>query len=198
MKKVFLLMMGVMFLSGAVVAKTDIATGKDKNTENLELAKRATADVLEGLKSKLTEQMALNLVNSVGYCHDKAITLTKDFSKNHPQVTEIKRTSLKIRNEINKPDDKELKVLKEWDELSKKGKALPEYTSEMISKDEFRYYKPLKVTAMCMSCHGQPTGNVDAAIKAKYPNDKAFGYKEGEFRGLIRVSLKPINLSQPN
>jgi hypothetical protein len=198
MKKIYLLILNSLFMSAAVLAKVESTSNKDKTVQNIELAKRATSDVLDGLKSKLTEQMALNLVTSVGYCHDKAITLTKDFSKNHPQVTEIKRTSLKIRNEINKPDDKELKVLKEWEELSKTGKALPEYTSEMISKDEFRYYKPLKVTAMCMSCHGQPTGNVDAAIKSKYPNDKAFGYKEGDFRGLIRVSLKPINLSQPN
>jgi hypothetical protein len=166
-----------------------------QETQNVEAAKKAASDVVEGLKGKLSEQMAKNLVNSVEYCHDKAITLTKDFSTSHPQVTEIKRTSLKIRNPINAPDKLEKKMLEKWDKMAKAGKDLPEYEFDKISENEFRYYKPLKVTNMCLTCHGQPAKDLSATIKAKYPKDKATGYKEGEFRGLIRVSVKPINLS---
>lgn len=167
-----------------------------QETQNVEAAKKAAGEVVEGIKGKLSEQMAKNLVNSVEYCHDKAITLTKDFTASHPQVTEIKRTSLKIRNSINAPDKLEKKMLEKWDKMAKAGKDLPEYEFDKISENEFRYYKPLKVANMCLTCHGQPAGDLSAAIKAKYPKDKAIGYKEGEFRGLIRVSVKPINLSQ--
>lgn len=197
--KTYLKILASLVLGISVVAVASAEEEEKKaliqETQNVEAAKKAASDVVDGLKGKLSEQMAKNLVNSVEYCHDKAITLTKDFTASHPQVIEIKRTSLRIRNPSNAPDKLEKKMLEKWDKIAKAGKELPEYEFDKVSENEFRYYKPLKVATMCLTCHGQPAKDLSTTIKAKYPNDKALGYKEGDFRGLIRVSVKPINLS---
>ncbi|MEQ1877348.1 MAG: DUF3365 domain-containing protein [Bdellovibrionia bacterium] len=172
-------------LFAILLISTPSFAGKEAEGE-----KAATA-VLKGIRGKLTEEMAKNLVNSVGYCHENAIVLTEKFWQEYPRVTSVKRTSLKIRNGKNQPDERELKVLKEWQKLKDGGKPLPPFVFEEISTNEVRYYKPLTVEKMCLTCHGQPTGDLAKAIQTKYPQDKAIGYKDGEFRGLIRVSFKP-------
>jgi cytochrome c len=47
---------------------------------------------------------------------------------------------------------------------------------------------------LCLNCHGEPGKQINEAtfnaIKAKYPKDKAMGYKEGDFRGLWVVKVR--------
>jgi hypothetical protein len=158
-------------------------------------AEKAAMSVMKGIRQKLNQEMAKNLVNSIEFCHEKAIPLTTDFFKEHERVTEVKRTSLKIRNPANMPDAREQAVLNAWAKMDSKKQKLPPFEMESVSENEIRYYKPLRVEAMCLTCHGTPSGELAAAIKKKYPDDKATGFKEGDLRGLIRVSLKPLKVS---
>jgi hypothetical protein len=183
-----------LFLVCASLCINVFAQSKKAEAPEITSGQNAAGAVIEGLKSKLTEQMAINLVGSVTYCHEKAITLTKDFTISNPQVIEVKRTSLKIRNPKNIPDKMEEKVLHEWQKLADSGKPLPEFYLEKVSGDEVRFYKPLKIANLCLTCHGNPSGELLSVLKSKYPQDKALGYKEGELRGLIRVSLRPIHV----
>jgi len=61
----------------------------------------------------------------------------------------------------------------------------------------YRYYFPLKVLKLCLTCHGTPGKDIKPevyeAIKRKYPEDKAIGYREGDFRGVVRVEI-PVDL----
>lgn len=168
----------------------DAALDKQKDEEGMKLGEEASQKVIDGIRTKLTKEMAKNLVGSIGYCHENAIPLTTKSEKKNSQVIEIKRTSLKLRNHNNMPDAAEEKLLKEW---AKKG--APEFALEWVSEKEFRYYRPLKVQAMCLTCHGKPDGELKNAILKKYPMDDATGYKEGDLRGLIRVSIKPKTIS---
>lgn len=158
---------------------------------------KAAMAVLKGIRGKLTEEMAKDLVKSVEFCHESAIPLTEKYWQEYRRVTSVKRTSLKIRNPKNKPDSYEKKLLLTWQKMKKEGRPLPPFHLETISSDEVRYYKPLTIEAMCLTCHGQPSGDLAKTIQLKYPMDKAIGYKEGDFRGLIRISLKPEKISQP-
>ncbi len=172
-------------------AATGPETEMPISPETLKLAEKAALKTLQSLQNQLSEQMAKNLVTSIEYCHENAIPLTDDFRRDNPAVTAIKRTSLRLRNLKNKPTADEEAILKKWEALVAKGKPVPDFESKVFSADEVRYYKPLRVQAMCLTCHGQPGGELAQAIKSKFPMDRATGYKEGEFRGLIRISVKP-------
>ncbi len=187
MKTLKLLILIVAAYSHPAIAQT--------KTPDSDAADQAAMSVLKGIRQKLTQEMAKDLVNSIEFCHEKAIPLTSDFFKEHERVIGVKRTSLKIRNSANAPDERENAVLKAWAKVESKKQKLPPFEIETVSENEIRFYKPLRVEAMCLTCHGQPSGDLRAAIKNKYPNDKATGFKEGDLRGLIRVSLKPTKVS---
>ena len=188
--KEFILM--VVLLSGPVLAN------EQDNKAYAEEGEKAAIAVLKELRSRLTEKMAVDLVGSVEYCHEKAIPLTQASSSKSPQVIEVRRTSLRVRNPANKPDAREIAMLKEWQKLEAAGKPLPSFALEPVSENEIRYYRPLKIETMCLTCHGAPSGELAKTIRTKYPQDKATGYKEGELRGLIRVTLKPQKIATPN
>lgn len=90
---------------------------------------------------------------------------------------EIKQTTFKPRNEYNKPDDYELKVMNGF--LQSKPKT---GTGEQVGGN-YRYLHPLYIAEPCLACHGDPKGEIDIAGKPKE------GYKVGDLRGAISVVL---------
>ena len=59
--------------------------------------------------------------------------------------------------------------------------------------DIIKYYKPMFVQNKCLLCHGDNNTRmpeVSKRIEKLYPDDLAIGYKEGDFRGLIRVEMQ--------
>ena len=57
--------------------------------------------------------------------------------------------------------------------------------------------KPIYVDAACLQCHGNEEKVKPAMrlfLKRKYPFDEAFGYKEGELRGGISLTISFKNL----
>jgi len=57
----------------------------------------------------------------------------------------------------------------------------------------YRYTQPLFVKKACLRCHGDPADAPPEVIE-KYGDQKAFGYKVGDVRGIISVKLPDINL----
>ncbi len=86
------------------------------------------------------------------------------------------------RNPKNEPTPFELEILKELES----GK-IPEKV--VISKDEVRYFKPIKLTKECLFCHGDPKGKVDPT------GGRLEGWKEGEIHGAFEIisSMKEVN-----
>ncbi len=52
--------------------------------------------------------------------------------------------------------------------------------------------KPIYAEKACLNCHGEKN-KIKPAIRQflerKYPNDQAFGYKEGDIRGGISIII---------
>lgn len=67
-----------------------------------------------------------------------------------------------------------------------KDKGLAEISDEVNrdGKRFVRYAKPIYVEKSCLACHGEKDAR-PAFIVEKYPEDKAYGFKEGDFRGVI-------------
>jgi methyl-accepting chemotaxis protein len=86
------------------------------------------------------------------------------------------------RNPKNEPTPFELEVLKELES----GKIAEKV---VITRDEVRYFKPIKLTKECLFCHGDPKGKTDPT------GGKLEGWKEGEIHGAFEIisSMAEVN-----
>lgn len=132
---------------------------------------------------------------AVNVCNLRAAPITKIISNVTNRKVVIKRTSNKYRNPMNAPDKFEKKALSYFEKLSNSGEPLPEFHIQKIETNNstvFNYYKPMKMASNCLICHGDPTQikpDILKIISKLYPVDKAIGYKENDFRGLIRITI---------
>lgn len=100
------------------------------------------------------------------------------FSK-HTRVR-LKQTTLQPRNPKNEPDEYEASVLK-W--LSGRPRA-EAYVSELTDQGQtLRVVMPIYYVPACLSCHGEPKGELDIS---GYPKE---GYMDGDLAGAITVTL---------
>jgi hypothetical protein len=115
----------------------------------------------------------------------------------------VKRVTEKPRNPQNAPDTLDEVAFEYFAKKFEKEGKYPEYfVAQQRSKQDkqmriYRYYEPLLMDQACLVCHGDTIKPaVHAKIRSTYPNDKAFGYKEGELRGLIAVQILPQALAK--
>jgi hypothetical protein len=96
----------------------------------------------------------------------------------------FKQVSLKNRNEGNGVDEeaKKIYIMFENDKLLNQFKV--NNTLDGISGK--RYFQRIVVQDSCLNCHGNQELRPDF-IKKKYLNDKAYGFKGGDLRGLYSV-----------
>ncbi|MBM3436342.1 MAG: DUF3365 domain-containing protein [Bacteroidetes bacterium] len=132
--------------------------------------------------------------NAIAVCNKIAQQVTDSITLNSGQ--RVKRTTIKYRNEANAPDTLEKIALDHFETLFADKKELPEfYTQKITERGEsfFRFYKPVKVEQLCLGCHGKPE-NMDTItinrLTNLYPDDMAMGYSEGDFRGVISVTIR--------
>ncbi|MEA1896837.1 MAG: DUF3365 domain-containing protein [Bacteroidota bacterium] len=137
------------------------------------------------------------LIPAIEFCKQEALVLTDEVANSSAYKIELKRTSFKYRNPQNAPDEFEELALKYYEKMILEDSDFSASYIQKIRGDQsayFYYYQPLKTGSVCIVCHGEPE-NIDPSIASllvdKYPNDKAIGYMEGDFRGLIRVKVTP-------
>jgi len=128
------------------------------------------------------------------YLHNPALA-TRELSK----LSSIERgwsfraVSDRYMSPESKPDPWEMKAIKYLKEKEKEG--VTEYWG--WENDKFRYALAIKVKKSCLKCHGAPD-QLDPmyykAMVAKYGEEavkRATGYKEGEIRGILSVTILP-------
>lgn len=94
-------------------------------------------------------------------------------------------TSDEYRHESNRPDTFEQKAIKAF----KADKTIK--FQEDYEKNYYRFAMPILVKKGCLKCHGDPE-DAPQAVLEKYGDQKAFGYKVGDVRGIISVQLPTI------
>jgi hypothetical protein len=125
---------------------------------------------------------------AVEFCNTNAFALTNTFAVN---TITIERTSDKLRNPANTPDSSEQRILSQIEKMD----ASSDKAAGIVERDasgNVHYYKPILMQAMCLNCHGtkeQIQPKTREVIQKKYPSDLAYGYKEGEFRGIWHVEF---------
>lgn len=162
-------------------------------TETGKMIAQSTFIELSGnLKKALKEG---GVKEAAEYCNIVAMPLTDSLSGIHN--ASIKRTSLKLRNPENKATAEELKILNEYESLFAGQQALKPMVKS-LDLDYVQFYAPIMTKQLCLSCHGtigeELTAENYAILKELYPEDKATGYAENDFRGMWSIKIKKESL----
>jgi hypothetical protein len=154
-------------------------------------------DISKAFGGGLRDELAAGLQaggpgNAISVCKDRAPAIA-EAQRQKAGWQKVGRTSLKLRNPANKPDDWELAVLKKFEERKAAGEdpAKIEH-SEVVQaggKKTFRYMKAIPTQELCLACHGEQIDKATSAtIYKAYPKDKARGFKAGDIRGAFTLS----------
>lgn len=137
--------------------------------------------LISSLKSDSTGESGMDM------CSASAQELTKDYNKKLSPDIKIRRTALKYRNVLNKPDNIDKQIMNQM--IASKN-----ISPVMIkTKNGYRVYQPLTNLQPCLACHGDMNAmnpKTVAKIKKYYPKDLANGFKLNDFRGVVVAEIK--------
>lgn len=158
----------------------------------LEIARRAVKKHSTRLKVELSQALKDHgPKGAIGACVSIAPEI--DAAISEEQQIEIGRTSARVRNSENAPDDWELAGLETFARQIAAGDdphKLEVYEVTVTTEGQrlFRYMKPIMMQEMCLSCHGQNLPqDLKSEIAKSYPDDKAVGYNINELRGAFTL-----------
>jgi hypothetical protein len=202
MKKTFYLFIALLFVFSSCTNNSSRVS--EANTDEISFIQphgdQISKDLMTSLQTELQQAMQSGgIEEAIDVCNLKAIPLTDIVAKSTDMEVDIKRTTLKYRNELNAPDEYEEMALNHF-QSEFENNNLPAYYIQKIENEghtEFYYYKPLMINALCLKCHGTDEfvkSETLALIQKHYPEDKAMGYQEGDFRGLIRIKFPDFEL----
>lgn len=181
-------------LSTIVVAMSATLLSATTNQEIQQEAKAAIMKMGKTLKMHMKQNMkAGGPLQAASFCSEKARGLAKKVNASYEKGISVKRVSLKYRNPADKPMADETKVLEELHSAFNAKKELPKMVVKEVGKNHYKVYKPIFIDkGVCLTCHGTGDARDKQAyklIKAKYPDDKAVGYKMGDLRGAFVVDI---------
>jgi len=165
-----------------------------KDEEIAAVTRHIAEDFMDELKTELMTALEDTVTGTVGaiyVCAEKAPEISASYSS-LPGLT-VKRTSKKLRNPNNAPDEYELKTLEMLESRPAFG-SQDHYEWEITDGNKrFRFVRAIKTSSVCLKCHGNPEKmdkEVKAAIAERYENDQATGFKLEDLRGILTVSLE--------
>jgi len=157
-----------------------------RQAEARTLVKRFVGTVKPLLTSTIREQ---GPVAAIGICAERAPALADQLSEE--TGWSVGRVSLKPRNaERAQPDAWEREQLERFAVRAAEGVPGPMLNHGEVVEGRYRYMQAQPVGGVCLVCHGATIEpSVAEAIEARYPDDRATGYRLGEIRGAITLMV---------
>lgn len=142
------------------------------------------------LKGELEAGMAQGgPVNAIAVCNEKAPGIAAAHAARTGWT--VGRTSLKLRNAKNAPDAWERKVLEEFEARKAAGEKPDTLVKAEVVDGRYRFMKAIPTGNVCLNCHGgEIKPEVEAKLKALYPQDAATGFRVNDLRGAFTLSRK--------
>ncbi len=161
---------------------------------------RLAASVAEELQKRLGAQLQSALreggpVAAIDVCGREALKIAEDIRREHPTVTLLRRTALRVRNPRNEPDSYERGWMARAAIGTTADRPVQRYSYVALLPDnrlELQYMEPIYLKPMCVLCHGTPEqipSEVQDLLAQRYPRDRAVGFHPGEFRGVVSVHV---------
>ena len=163
-----------------------------------EIAKEKAKHIVHDFHTMMRTGVQRNFENggilqAAKFCANKSSKLIEQFDNNLESGISIKRISLKNRNPDAYPQKDEIKILEAFDLLEKTSVYLPEIV-QLKKENIYKVYFPATMSKKsCKQCHGMQQNmnkEVLGVFKTKYPNDKALGFKGGQVRGAVVVTVE--------
>ena len=157
-------------------------------------ARAAIKEFGPALKTELQNAMSTGgAVAAIEMCNLTAPDIAVATGVRHE--LQIGRTSHRVRNPANAPDEWEAARLQEFLVAVEQGAALKTLDfGAVVETDEgavFRYMKAIPTGGLCVVCHGQELAPEVVDILGKlYPEDQARGFEVGGLRGAFTVTRK--------
>jgi hypothetical protein len=167
------------FLAGFVLI-LPLTAASDESALLLK-SRELTAEYASLLQAELKAAMSTGgPVAAISVCQDRAPAIASELSRR--SGAKIGRTSLRFRNPGNAPEPWQRDVLVEFDTGS---------SQEFFAKTdagETRFMKAIPTGGVCLACHGQTlSAEIQDALDAGYPHDRARGYEPGQIRGAFSI-----------
>ncbi len=153
-----------------------------------QLADRFQQDLLAALKSAIA---AGGPVGAIDTCTTVAPAIAAQLSDESGAT--VRRTALRVRNPASKPDAFERETMSAWirgpvGSDGKPAERFQAYADEQ-GAPQVRWMRAIPTGDLCVTCHGSAIApDVEAAIAARYPDDRATGFAPGDLRGAFSIS----------
>lgn len=168
-------------------------------SQNVAASKQAIQAFSTALKSTLMEAIKDGgAAYAVEVCNLQAPQIAASVSSEFNG--QISRTSLKVRNQTNTPDNWERRVLDEFETRKTAGEDIATLEYQQVFSEDgqsvLRYMKAIPTQQDCLACHGSTLDHsVEKALAEHYANDEARGFEIGDIRGAfsVRMLLDPAS-----
>jgi hypothetical protein len=105
----------------------------------------------------------------------------------------VRRTALRVRNPQARPDAFERETLRAWERGHVGADGKPVTRLAIVpgpaSEPTVRWMRAIPTAPLCTTCHGEAVAaDVAAAIAARYPDDRATGFRVGDLRGAVSIA----------
>lgn len=159
---------------------------------DIEAAREAAAALGARLSARLVETIASGgPVAAIDVCNLEAPEIAGALSAETGM--DVGRTALRLRNPANAPDDFERAAMERFQrEIDAGADPASLEVAGIVEGPEgktFRYMKPIVTAGPCVLCHGDAVPpEAMAAIRERYPDDRATGFAPGEMRGAFTIT----------
>ena len=192
--KIYSFIVKFCFIAAIILVVNSIFSCSPNLDRHIEDSRSASAQLGKNLKSTLVHTIQTEgIFEAIQVCNIEAQDISTKLSEE--LGLQVGRTSLKIRNPKNEPDNWEKNGLHEFAQKLEQGSLINELEKhELIKEDNqkwFRYMKAIPMQEPCGLCHGETLApQIENKIKSLYPQDQATGFKLGEIRGAFTVKIK--------
>ena len=148
----------------------------------LSKSREITAQYATEMQAALQSAMAAGgPVGAISACSEVAPEIAARLSVETGAT--VSRTSLRVRNPDNAPDEWQSRMLEQMNQDSSVREAF-----ETSEDGRFRYLKAIPTGGLCLNCHGTVLSpDIQSAIDQAYPDDKATGYYLDDVRGAFSI-----------
>lgn len=123
---------------------------------------------------------------TVGFLPAHAMTrIAQDFQAFDRRGMRFNNVSERARNPANQADADQMEAIRHFRAQPQARERLTAHVDAQ-GRRFYQYATPTWTEAYCLHCHGRPE-DAPAAIRQRY--DLAYGYREGELRGILSVRL---------
>ncbi len=130
-------------------------------------------------------------VRAISVCSERAPEIAMNLSEESGWI--VARSSHKLRNPANQPDDFTAAAIAGFLEREAAGETSDTLARAAIVEEDgervFRMVKAIGTAPLCLNCHGATVpAPVEAALADRYPDDEARGFEAGQMRGVFTLS----------